>query len=111
MLFDRLSDAPLPDLREQVRASLERLVTSRHVRDPSAPAGILNFGLPHVIDVDGSSEALDGYCQRFAERIRLFEPRLQLATVRREGRSLVVEGCLVGDDAPQQWRLGGVGHG
>lgn len=81
LLFERLSHEKNWNMKEAVRESVTQLTATATLNSKDVPPGILNFGVPHVVELGAGDTALQGYGESLAQRIYQFEPRLELVSV------------------------------
>ena len=105
LLFERLTSDPDWQLREAVQAAVAQLTATETLRVEGAPPGILNFGLPHPVEMSTSPIAMTRYGETLAKRIAQFEPRLEVLEVNVVGRQLQLTARLQNEDEAMTWRL------
>jgi predicted component of type VI protein secretion system len=88
LLFERLSHEANWDMNIAVRESVAQLTATVMLEDKDLPPGILNFGLPNVVEFATGVSALERYGESLVKRIYQFEPRLKQVV------AAVVEGRL-----------------
>jgi len=105
LLFERFSPQSDWQLRDAVQQSVAQLAASQGLIAEDVPPGILNFGVPHPVDFSASEAGRLRFGEALAERIRQFEPRLELLDLQVEGQQLKLIGRLKDSDELLQWSV------
>ncbi|HSX85110.1 MAG TPA: hypothetical protein VL987_00940 [Cellvibrio sp.] len=107
LLFERLCHETDWNIKEAVRESVLQLTATAILKNKDAPPGILNFGVPHVVELGPGDAALERYGEALSQRIYQFEPRLkQIAVDVVDGQLHISAQLRDQADESVNWRLG-----
>lgn len=105
LLFEKLADDPRWQLECAVRDSIQQLTATETVSDNDMPPGVLNFGVPNIVDFGTGPNAIKSYAKELTERIKQFEPRLQVIEINVINKALHISAKLMNNEE-LTWALG-----
>lgn len=107
LLFERLTSDPDWQLKAAVQTAVAQLTATETLSEEDVPPGILDFGLPHVVELGPGPSSLVRYGEALARRIEQFEPRLRIIAIDVVDKQLQITAQLTSNGEAITWRVNG----